>query len=222
MAVARGRSGGRRPEGTGRRRRSRWSVEAADGRRRRSAVGGEVGGRDDSGVLTRSGVTRRLAAQRAAVKEVEKACTFQPALTSKGKRHTSPTSDSITGLLHARAPTMRTKSRPSSSEDREIAEHCSFQPKTNHYPDGGVGHRIDCDDPHQDEQLMAAFRSSYQPRHHSKNPTGYVPLRVGSHGSYAAAAALLFASRVARRAADRSETLIGLPAASLMNASNCN
>ena len=98
---------------------------------------------------------KREALQKAKGEEDDLECTFKPKVVTRGYRASGQT-----GEAAPRGP----RPLPASSEDRELAEHCSFKPRLNHF--AGAERRIDCDDPHKDPDLMAAAANrSMEGRH---------------------------------------------------------
>ena len=100
---------------------------------------------------------RRAAAQRAALSELEQLCPFRPAIIGhaserrvSGAEPTSaalgrgPLDRSLRARSHHAVATRREGAL--TSEQIELATHCSFRPRTNHFP--GAEARIDTDDPH--------------------------------------------------------------------------
>ena len=134
-------------------------------------------------------MNRRVLAQMAQRTEEEKECTFKPAIKGGGGGGGSSMAMSSDGAMkpvphshapHARKPLpvsseeaeLQTKFRqrrplPVSSEEAELQMHCTFKPRLNHYAlsDGlrQTTARVDSEDPHADEALMAAYRLSHPP-----------------------------------------------------------
>jgi len=114
-------------------------------------------------------MNRRVLAQMARRTEEEKECTFKPAIKGGGGGG-MPSATSAGGakcsVPHSHAPHAR-KPLPVSSEEAELQMHCTFKPRLNHYALGeGLRQttaRVDSDDPHADEALMAAYRLSHPP-----------------------------------------------------------
>ena len=115
-------------------------------------------------------MNRRVLAQMAQRTEEEKECTFKPAIKGGGGGGGSSMAMSSDGAMkpvpHSHAPHAR-KPLPVSSEEAELQMHCTFKPRLNHYAlsDGlrQTTARVDSEDPHADEALMAAYRLSHPP-----------------------------------------------------------
>ena len=115
-------------------------------------------------------MNRRVLAQMAQRTEEEKECTFKPAIKGGGGGGGSSIAMSSDGAMkpvpHSHAPHAR-KPLPASSEEAELQMHCTFKPRLNHYAlsDGlrQTTARVDSEDPHADEALMAAYRLSHPP-----------------------------------------------------------
>ena len=114
-------------------------------------------------------MNRRVLAQMAQRTEEEKECTFKPAIKGGGGGGSSMAMSSdgaMKPVPHSHAPHAR-KPLPVSSEEAELQMHCTFKPRLNHYAlSDGVRQttaRVDSEDPHADEALMAAYRLSHPP-----------------------------------------------------------
>ena len=115
-------------------------------------------------------MNRRVLAQMAQRTVEEKECTFKPAIKGGGGGGGSSIVMSSDGAMkpvpHSHAPHAR-KPLPASSEEAELQMHCTFKPRLNHYAlSDGVRQttaRVDSEDPHADEALMAAYRLSHPP-----------------------------------------------------------